>query len=843
MATAIQTMQSSALTSQPQSSATTAPVREHVCLFTHDLRRKQKRWQDGRLKYHTFNRRVMVYDERGSFIGDTHWREDYDLADGDDLALERGGIIIQVGECVGSRDQDLSELIDKRAQERAQRQAAVAAAAAARQPLTAPVATLHAVKPPSLPQKHLHSVIGTPSGHHGRAVIPRESPYDERRQRQAAPQSDDTRPAKRQRRDISPPSKSGYAQNLFGATLTLSGRSSSQGSARPRPPKISLTREELTSPPSSDTNNQNDHPSPTMDAAQTTNPLQNAQGYFSREGSLQGNHAQMSRKTFPRLHSLTKPGLPPYLNLNLLDQPGKSPLPRHQHSKSGVEVEMEIIDRNSVLNSRSADQNSWKSTETDMSLEQASPKTDRSSKLLVIGVSKKTRDKRRSGTGNVQTQGETSKGSNIIDLSEDGTKAPHKRPVPEEARTELRIKPRKKRGLLMVSERDSMRGSSSKIETAETAPSTDSLTSSSKAQAVDVSSERRAEKGTSTDAENIWADSRKGIRRNAPQRKQVNRNVDDNNDDNSCLQLSDIDNSRHPGEDDGMDGMPYLDRPSAKTWREVKSKPTVEHGDNPVAETYVIETMRRLRPKRQPLSEDAVVSNGVGEVPGRSNSARRGDNAPVDEMPAPRLAKLGRKSIRSREVIGFVFDEEPDPVVSIRPALDCQPDQPIGKRPYQTYIEAADGIVAPKAQPEAEPEPRSNGLLAAKGPAALQRQNSGTMRSLDNEANLINHNEEVPSTITTATTTTTKQSIPRITNPATRGKRAAKPSDAAGQVPICPLPPEPAGHPLVYENPRRMNMQGELDKEIRGPLPGFSRANGGPWSREAHDLFDFKRPS
>ncbi|KAK5626895.1 hypothetical protein RRF57_002610 [Xylaria bambusicola] len=192
MTTAVQTTQSSTLGAPPQSSATTAPVREHACLFTHDLRRKQKRWQDGRLKYHTFNRRVMVYDERGNFVGDVHWREDYDLADGDEVELERGGVLIQIGECLGSRDQDLSDLIDKRAQERAQRQAA---AAARRPPVTA-VPPLHDIKQHPISRKHLHDVIGTPSGHHGRAVLPKESPYEERRQRQLPPHSDDIRPAK-----------------------------------------------------------------------------------------------------------------------------------------------------------------------------------------------------------------------------------------------------------------------------------------------------------------------------------------------------------------------------------------------------------------------------------------------------------------------------------------------------------------------------------------------------------------------------------------------------------------------------------------------------------------------
>lgn len=92
----------------------TAPVLEFRCLFTQDLRRKQKRWQDGRLKFHTFNKRIMVYDDRSNFVGDTHWREDSDFAEGEELELERSGTLVEVGECVGRRDQDLTELVDKR---------------------------------------------------------------------------------------------------------------------------------------------------------------------------------------------------------------------------------------------------------------------------------------------------------------------------------------------------------------------------------------------------------------------------------------------------------------------------------------------------------------------------------------------------------------------------------------------------------------------------------------------------------------------------------------------------------------------------------------------------------
>ncbi|KAK2038130.1 hypothetical protein LZ31DRAFT_133564 [Colletotrichum somersetense] len=207
-----------------------APVLEYVCLFTHDLKRKQKRWQDGRLKFHTFNKRVMVYDERGNFIGDMHWREDFDFGEGEEFNLERGAVIVQVAECVGTKDQDLTGLLDKRAREVEQRYAHTSVATANSPHLT--------VRPPVVPhnhpqtpsrQPHLAKIANTSRGLHGRAVMPKVSPYEERiaaQQSLNSPEGENQRPNKR-RRDVSPPSKSGYAQNLFGATLNLSSWSAS----------------------------------------------------------------------------------------------------------------------------------------------------------------------------------------------------------------------------------------------------------------------------------------------------------------------------------------------------------------------------------------------------------------------------------------------------------------------------------------------------------------------------------------------------------------------------------------------------------------------------------------
>lgn len=95
-------------------SQNTAPVIKFQCLFTHDIRRKAKRWQDGFLRFHTFNKRIMVYDVSGNFTGDLHWQTDTELQDGDELELEQGGVLVQVGECLERTQTDLTPLLEKR---------------------------------------------------------------------------------------------------------------------------------------------------------------------------------------------------------------------------------------------------------------------------------------------------------------------------------------------------------------------------------------------------------------------------------------------------------------------------------------------------------------------------------------------------------------------------------------------------------------------------------------------------------------------------------------------------------------------------------------------------------
>ncbi|KAK3058735.1 hypothetical protein LTR09_000300 [Extremus antarcticus] len=143
-----------------QQTQNTAPVHEYSCLWTNDLRRKQKRWQDGFLRFHTFNKRIMVYDVARNFIGDAHWKASESLQHGDEMTLEKGGVMVQVAERTGTTETDLTEIVN----------------------------TMSAMRPPGsalrpvTQSKHrsLNALLGTPKGALGKAALPTKSPFEER---------------------------------------------------------------------------------------------------------------------------------------------------------------------------------------------------------------------------------------------------------------------------------------------------------------------------------------------------------------------------------------------------------------------------------------------------------------------------------------------------------------------------------------------------------------------------------------------------------------------------------------------------------------------------------------
>jgi hypothetical protein len=168
-------------------SQNTAPVLEFNCLYTHDIRRKQKRWQDGFLRFHTFNKRVMVYDVPRNFIGDMHWKEGEDLQEGDEVTLEKDAVLVQVAENVGRTETDLTELKQsakksKRVEGGQRLSSPPRNAVTPSRPMGPPAARLSttSVAGGSTQLKHrsLNALLGTPKGRLGKATVPTKSPYE-----------------------------------------------------------------------------------------------------------------------------------------------------------------------------------------------------------------------------------------------------------------------------------------------------------------------------------------------------------------------------------------------------------------------------------------------------------------------------------------------------------------------------------------------------------------------------------------------------------------------------------------------------------------------------------------
>lgn len=150
------------------------------------------------MRFHTFNKRIMIYDVPRNFIGDTHWREDEAVQDGDEIQLEKG-VLVQVGEAVGSIEQDLTALFGKKRQKQAGSPGMLTSP-----PQTTMGATARSALAPlsQLRPKSLNALLGTPSGPHGRAMLSAKSPY-EHRQRSEHDNKEDCRANKRQRLDSS----------------------------------------------------------------------------------------------------------------------------------------------------------------------------------------------------------------------------------------------------------------------------------------------------------------------------------------------------------------------------------------------------------------------------------------------------------------------------------------------------------------------------------------------------------------------------------------------------------------------------------------------------------------
>lgn len=158
----------------------TAPVLEFNCLYTHDIRRKSKRWQDGFLRFHTFNKRIMVYDDSRNFIGDAHWTECELLQEGDEVKLDKNGVLVQVADKIGQTETDLTDLRKSKNKSTAN--------PASSSPLRLSTAisivnpTNHERQPLQAKHRSLNAMLGSGRKPIGKAILPSKSPYEVRKE-------------------------------------------------------------------------------------------------------------------------------------------------------------------------------------------------------------------------------------------------------------------------------------------------------------------------------------------------------------------------------------------------------------------------------------------------------------------------------------------------------------------------------------------------------------------------------------------------------------------------------------------------------------------------------------
>lgn len=176
----------------------TAPVLEFDCLYTHDTRKKAKKWQDGFLRYHTFNKRVMVYDVPRNLIGDMHWAGEEAVQCGDELSLERNGVMVEVAEQIGQTETDLTELRKSKNKPTSSVQSPAPVRAPAETSRAQPAGSM-ARSNTQLKHKSLNALLGTPRGPIGKAQLPTRSPFEERHANVENEDWTDGRPPKRAR--------------------------------------------------------------------------------------------------------------------------------------------------------------------------------------------------------------------------------------------------------------------------------------------------------------------------------------------------------------------------------------------------------------------------------------------------------------------------------------------------------------------------------------------------------------------------------------------------------------------------------------------------------------------
>lgn len=782
---------SSRVTATPANLPTSATVLDFTCLFTHDLKRKQKRWQDGKLKFHTFNKKVMVYDDGNHFIGDAHWQEDGDLQEGDEFSLDRGSAIVQVSECTGYREQDLTELLDKRARDVEKRRAN--ATTRTPRPTTAISVPARQDQPSALHPRNrpLSSMLGTPS-RIGRAAIPQRSPFEARQIAQSdnpGEQKEGPRPAKRRRLEDSPFQKPSHARSLFGEKLTLSAVPVSTPVSRSQALRDETNSEEEALPTSENS------------IAKTTNKKPSAKSLKT----VPERSRQESPKSSDEVICLSSPPVPeiPDLPAKVQRQPRlqvSRARPNHQRDVS-VEIQEDTAmgSLNHAVPLRPPLEevlSNEVTTHLEKSKAAQAPQKDSSPPRKVQKKTKappKTRKKAPEPKGKT---GDPESEKPVVDRVVARKASP---PKTEGPRTELRIKSRQRRGLLMMTEKV-VRSPSVEVERSEKQfdiPASSPMF-------VPQSPPNQPEKlGFNIQIAETVASPPKplAVPESPPKMANKQRTVslgadDDDEGPNGLTALAPIDRVFSPLLQPNDTYLPA----SAQVPVE-----TVSDDDQPVTSRN-LRPRRRIqnsRPKVKPVSSDSDSDASLSEppVPSRQKKARAVDTQKASS--APRITRMARKSVKSREILGFVVPSDDhvfNPPTALARSISKEtkgPSHSVTEKQLELHMEEADAITQPTKAPE-------------------------VVSSIANKE-VVDKSESQPK--------------PKLSNPATRGRKAARKEDAAGKLPQTIVQLEPVA-PQLPKITKTLPPQ-----ERTGELPGFAKANGGAWSRHAEDLLGMSRPA
>ncbi|KAF3288728.1 hypothetical protein TWF970_005784 [Orbilia oligospora] len=138
-----------------------APIDEYIVLWTADKYKKLKKWHDGYLRYHTFNKRLMVYDHLMNKVCDKFLPEPEPIDVGDELIFDSH--LVTIEDIKGRQTQDLRPLFEKTVDRRKERGST-----------TTPIRTVGT--PASSEQSPTPTLLRTiqsrPSTGHGRPVYP-----------------------------------------------------------------------------------------------------------------------------------------------------------------------------------------------------------------------------------------------------------------------------------------------------------------------------------------------------------------------------------------------------------------------------------------------------------------------------------------------------------------------------------------------------------------------------------------------------------------------------------------------------------------------------------------------